>query len=132
MIYIGVSEDGGYAVIDGNKVEARAICGDVLFHDMRNLDAKNTRCVIEMKHPGMETAALPKKASETAYIACRMRQIPFMVVTPGTWERDMKVDGNHVGMCQKLFPGVKIETRANGSAPEADALLLAEYARRSL
>lgn len=132
MIYVGISEAGGYAVIDGTKAETRTVSGASLIKDLRTLNAKNTRCVIEMKHPGAETAILPQGASETAYKFCRMFRLPFMVVTPGTWERDMKVNGNAVDLCKKLFPGVQIETRDNGTVPEADALLLAEYARRSL
>lgn len=132
MIYLGVSEAGAYAVIDGDKVEVRSCSGNSLFPRMHNLKASNTRCVIEMTNPGVETAALPQSASEVAYKICRMRNLPFMVVKRGTWEREFKMDGSTVALCKSIFPGVEIETRADGVSPEANALLLAEYARRSL
>lgn len=131
MIYIGVSESGAYAVIDGNQAEVRSSGKDML-PVMKKLNGKNTRCVIESSNPGYETTSLNKSAAEQMYLYCNLRKIPYMFVKPGSWKRDMNIDKNAVEVCKKLYPFTGIEIRADGSSPEADALLLAVYAKRSL
>ena len=131
MIYIGVSESGAYAVIDGNQAEVRS-SGKDMSSVLKTLNAKNTRCVIESSHPGYETTSLNKSPAEQMYLYCHLRNIPFMFVKPGSWKRDMNIDKNAVEVCKKLYPFTNVETRADGTCPEADALLLAVYAKRSL
>ena len=131
MTYIGASEGGAYALINGNRAEVRSSRDDV-FAFMRQFNGENARCVIESSNPGHETASLNKSVAEQMFVSCRMRKIPYMFVKPGSWRRDMNIDKNAVEVCKKLYPFTNVETRADGTCPEADALLLAVYAKRSL
>ena len=131
MIYVGVSEAGAYAVIDGNQAEIRS-SGKDMSPVLKKLNGKNTRCVIESSNPGYETTSLNKSAAEQMYLYCNLRKIPYMFVKPGSWRRDLNINGSAVDACRRLYPFTNIETRADGTSPEADALLLAEYAKRSL
>lgn len=132
MIYVGVSEAGAYAVIDGNKSETRTYNGDNLIGFLRTLKAQNTRCVIEMANPGVEHAAFPMSASEAAYRYCRTHHLPFMVVKKDAWRREMFVAGDTKRIGKSSYESTQFETRTTGSSPEEDAMYLAEYGKQSL
>ena len=131
MVYIGVSEKGGYAVIDGDMVETRNYKEGGFLDMMMKQRAHESRVVIEMSRPGYETASKNPSLSEVAYKFCRMKGLPCIVVKPGAWQRELKITDNAASVCRKLFPGVGIEKRTDKAAI-TDALLLAEYAKISL
>lgn len=131
MVYIGVSEKGGYAVIDGERVETRNYKEGGFIEMMMKRQAHESRVVIEMSRPGYETVSKNPSLSEVAYKLCRMKGLPCMVVKPGTWQRELKITDNAASVCSKLFPGVGFEKRTDKAAI-IDALLLAEYEKISL
>lgn len=132
MIYVGVSESGAYAVVYGNDAEVRMFDGENLIQFLKTLRGCYARCIVEMTTPGRETASMPMSASEAAYRFCRMKKLPCMVVKKGAWQREMGITGKTKEACRAAFPRVHIEDRADAESPEADALMLAEYARNSL
>lgn len=132
MVYVGVSEGGAYAVVYGNDAEVSIFDGENLIQFLKTLRGCYARCIVEMTTPGMETASMPMSASEAAYRFCRMKKLPCMVVKKGAWQREMGITGKTQEACKTIFPRVHIVVRSDGNSPEADALMLAEYARNSL
>ena len=67
-----------------------------------------------------------------------MYEIPFQEVTPQAWQKEFGVSGDkqtHVDCAKRLFPGVSLkrnEKCKNDFDGYADALLMAEYARRRM
>ena len=64
--------------------------------------------------------------------------IPFQEVTPQTWQKEFGISGDkqtHVDCAKRLFPGVSLK-RSDKCVKDfdgfADALLMAEYARRHM
>ena len=64
--------------------------------------------------------------------------IPFQEVTPQTWQKEFGISGDkqtHIDCAKRLFPGVSLK-RSERCVKDfdgvADALLMAEYARRHM
>ena len=64
--------------------------------------------------------------------------IPFQEVTPQTWQKEFGISGDkqtHIDCAKRLFPGVSLK-RSEKCVKDfdgyADALLMAEYARRHM
>lgn len=64
--------------------------------------------------------------------------IPYELVTPQRWKKEFGVTGDKnsaVSVCQRLFPGVSLLKTERSRKPDdgmAEALLMAEYARRRM
>lgn len=65
-------------------------------------------------------------------------KIPYQLVRPQTWKKEFSITGDKqtsIDMCKKLFPGVNLLATPRSKKENdgmAEALLLAEYARRKL
>ena len=65
-------------------------------------------------------------------------QIPYQLVPPQTWKKEFSLSSDKaksIEVCQKLFPGVDLLATARSRKPNdgiAEAVLMAEYARRKL
>lgn len=63
-------------------------------------------------------------------------EIPYQLVPPQTWKKEFSLSSDKaksIEVCQKLFPGVSLLATPRSRKPNdgmAEALLLAEYARR--
>ena len=116
-------------------------CYEANFHD---LAAYGVRIVVErlFARPGKLSSA---KANfelgrcmgelETMLSMCG---IPFQEVTPQAWQKEFGVSGDkqtHIDCVKRLFPGVSLK-RSEKCVKDfdgyADALLMAEYARRHM
>ena len=67
-----------------------------------------------------------------------MCEIPFQEVTPQAWQKEFGISGDkqtHIDCAKRLFPGVSLK-RSEKCVKDfdgyADALLMAEYARRHM
>ena len=64
--------------------------------------------------------------------------IPYQLVPPQTWKKEFSLTSDKaksIEVCQKLFPNVSLLATARSRKPSdgiAEALLMAEYARRRL
>ena len=64
--------------------------------------------------------------------------IPYQLVPPQTWKKEFSLSSDKaksVEVCQKLFPNVSLLATTRSRKPNdgiAEALLMAEYARRKL
>jgi len=146
MYYIGLDpgKSGGYAIICGHDLEAH---GDFdkaeiisLFHAIAHMPG-GAICCLEKVH------AMPKQGSVSMFSfgenygwlkgvldACR---IPFQEIPPQTWKKEFGLNSDKVKsveVCRQLFPNAEL-TPPNCRKPHdgiAEALLMAEYARRKM
>lgn len=64
--------------------------------------------------------------------------IPYQLVPPQTWKREFSLSSDKsksIEVCQKLFPKVNLKATERSRKPSdgiAEAILMAEYARRKL
>ena len=64
--------------------------------------------------------------------------IPYELVTPKKWKKEFGVTGDKnssISVCQRLFPDVSLLKTEHSKKPDdgmAEALLMAEYARRRM
>lgn len=67
-----------------------------------------------------------------------MYEIPFQEVTPQAWQKEFGISGDkqtHIDCAKRLFPGVSLKRTEKCTKDFdgfADALLMAEYARRHM
>lgn len=65
-------------------------------------------------------------------------RIPYQLVPPQTWKKEFSLTGDKaksIEVCKKLFPGVDLRATERSRKPSdglAEALLMAEYARRKM
>ena len=129
-----------YAPAHAHRVHRSAL----LQGELHDLAAHGVRIVVErlFARPGKLSSA---KANfelgrcmgelETMLSMCG---IPFQEVTPQTWQKEFGVSGDkqtHIDCAKRLFPGVSLK-RSEKCVKDfdgyADALLMAEYARRHM
>ena len=143
---VAVLDTRGFAVLSDVSATAKKMPATErdLFDLLRdiahaNSDADSTVAVVEKVH------AMPKNGSVSCFklgrsfgsilMALTAAQIPFREVPPGTWKRAIGViapkgssdtEKKNIAKrkAQQLFPAVKVTHAV------ADALLIAEYARR--
>lgn len=144
MIYIGidVGKKGGVAIIfeDGTFVypwdDERFI---QTMDIVANMDADCVACV-EQVH------AMPKQGVSSTFAFGRAagfiegvlvaHRIPFQLVPPQKWKKEYSLGNDKaqsIAVCKKLFPNVSLLPTARcakDSDGMAEALLMAEYARR--
>ena len=150
MIYIGVDPGakGAWAVIaesETGRVVKAYPWDDVFFvTDMLALAkvADGTVAVVEkvsaMPHQGVSSMFNFGKSAgfiEGVLSACG---IPYQLVPPRRWKKEFSLDGDKaksIETCRKLFPEVDLkrtERCKTDSDGKAEALLLAEWARRNM
>lgn len=68
----------------------------------------------------------------------KAHSIPYQLVPPQTWKKEFSLSGDKaksIEVCQKLFPKVNLLATERSKKPSdgiAEAILMAEYARRKL
>lgn len=143
MIFVGVDpgKNGGYAVIDDSGAMAYP-WGDIFFiSDMNALKGQKVIAAVERvgARPGQGVTSMFNFGKSVGYIEGVLSAlgIPFQTVAPVAWKREFALIGKDkkasVMVCQQLFPGVDLRRSqrcVTGSDGKAEALLIAEYARR--
>ena len=158
MIYLGADPGltGAIAFIDGSFVQIYPIPTVTVKKSRQKLDMQSLKdivqrvllpgedifCVIERQSTRPEQSAQSGLTTGTNYGVLLgmlfMAGIPYEEVTPQRWKKAMlegtdKSKGASVLKAQSLFPGVSLLRTPRSRVPDhnmAEALLLAEYARR--
>lgn len=150
MIYIGIDpgKDGALAILWGEnrKIDVSIFCIEAYRYLLRIASSEKyqgkVRCCLErvwtMPGEGHKSqGALMEnfgfiKGLLTAY------SIPYELVTPQKWKKEFQITGDKnssIAVCKRLFPGVSLKRTDRCKKDHdgmAEALLMAEYARRRL
>ena len=150
MIYIGIDpgKSGGYAVIKTmtiyNNVIVKPWDDTEFVHDMREiyLDNEISMCCLEKvgAMPGQGVTSMFSFGKSAGFIEGVLEafSIPYQLVPPQTWKKAYSLNSNKqtsIEVCRKLFPAVSLMRTERCKKPHdgmAEALLMAEYARRKL
>lgn len=142
MTYIGIDpgKDGAMALI--REGEVSLIPWDEAYYAKTLGELRGEAlCVLERvgARPGQGVVSMFSFGQNVGYIMGLLTAhgIPFELVTPQRWKRSFGVSDKNdsVSVCRRLFPGVpllrtpKCRKEHDGMA---EALLMAEYARRSM
>ena len=150
-IYIGVDpgKKGGMAIIDGNDVEVYA-WDDALFIDTTRVcvgrgRVRNERVVAAVEKvgamPGQGVTSMFSFGQSYGFILGVLSAfgIGYQLVPPYVWKREFGLlhteKQGSIDVCKRLFPGVSLlptERCRKERDGMAEALLLAEYARRKM
>lgn len=152
MIYLGIDPGakGGYAWIDTEiKCNTATTMPYNEYEFVRSIEnivylsqAKNIRCCIE------KVGAMPKQGVTSMFNfgmnfgilkgVLLANHISFQEISPRRWKKEFNLDNDKkksIRICQELFPYVDLLPTERSRVPSdgmAEALLIAEYARRTL
>lgn len=147
MIYIGVDpgKNGGIAVIhnDGDIIhlypydEYRLVTILEIYANIRNI-----KCVLEKVNamPGQGVVSMFNFGQNFGFIqgVLKAYNIPFELVPPQKWKKEFSVTSDKntsIEVAKRLFPQVNLKATERCKKDHdgmAEALLMAEYARRKL
>lgn len=148
MIYVGidVGKNGGYAIIYPNGIVVDAWDDKSFIEDMQDVamqgERDEIRCCVE------QVGAMPKQGvtsmfnfgKSAGFIEGVLRGIgiPYQLVKPKEWKKEFGLNSDKaksIEVCQRLFPYVDLkatERCKKAHDGKAEALLMAEYARRRM
>lgn len=156
MIYIGIDpgKNGGIAVIqDINRYKHKVIDNYVysddklielikLYEYIHRVDNEHIFCILEYVH------AMPKQGVSSTFNfgmnfgfiqgVLKAYGIPYELVTPQKWKKEFSVTSDKntsIEVAKRLFPNVNLKATERCKKDHdgmAEALLMAEYARRKL
>ena len=145
MIWIGIDpgKAGGYAWIWDGAVTVRPWDDEFFVQDMRCLSLTGEKCMACVEkvgaRPGQGVTSMFSFGKSAGFIegALNALYIGYQLVPPATWKREFSLIGKDkaasIETCRHLFP--ELDLRRTGrcrvaSDGKAEALLMAEYARR--
>lgn len=145
MIYIGIDPgaSGGIGIIDTSEgAEAYVYTDDTLIDLLyqHNTIFNKIRVMVE------QVNAFPGERGQfnfgvnygTIFGILKALRIPFELATPRKWKKEFSLDSDKqksIDCCKRLFPLVdlrKTERSRTDHDGKAEALLIAEYARRHM
>lgn len=149
MIYIGIDpgKNGGFAVISGKSFVEVHTWDDKVFVDRMHSISKafptnEMRCCLEKvgAMPGQGVTSMFTFGTGYGFIQGVLTAygIPYQLVPPQTWKKAFSLNSSKqtsIEVCQKLFPSMNLMRTDRCKKPHdgmAEALLMAEYARRKL
>lgn len=142
-LYIGIDpgKSGALAILDGETVSVYPFDEDAYIRELKIASLQSCVCCLERvgAMPGQGVTSMFSFGANFGFIQGVLRafHIPFELVTPQKWKKEFGVSGKNesVTVCKRLFPGVSLlatEKCRKDSDGMAEALLMAEYARRRL
>lgn len=146
MIYIGIDpgKDGAMAILFDKSYEAEIWTFSPESYKMvcETYGKYTTRCCLERvgAMPGQGVTSTFKFGENFGFIQGLLAaySIPYELVTPQKWKKGFQITGDKnssIAVCKRLFPGVglhRTERCTKDHDGMAEALLMAEYARRHL
>ena len=143
MNYIGIDpgKKGGFAIITSDAVYCRSWDDAEFIHAMKSIEGEP--CIACLEHVG----AMPNQGVTSMFnFGCSFGfiqgvlsayHIPFELVRPQKWKKEFSISGKNesIDVCQRFFPEVGLLPTERGKVPSdgmAEALLMAEYARRKM
>lgn len=144
MIYIGVDvgKKGGYAIIDDDLVIAYPYDDKEFVEFMNSIcDRKAVACIEQvgaMPGQGVTSMFTFGKSAGFAEGVIRALGIKYQLVRPQIWKKEFGLNTDKqksIDVCRRLFPDVNLLASSRCRKPHdgmAEALLMAEYARRKM
>lgn len=143
MNYIGIDpgKKGGFAVLSESGSLVMPWDDALFIRTMESL--RGGPCVTCLEHVG----AMPKQGVTSMFnfgVSFGFIQgvlsafgIPFELIRPQKWKKEFSISDKNesIAVCQRLFPNVSLLPTERCRVPSdgmAEALLMAEYARRKL
>jgi crossover junction endodeoxyribonuclease RuvC len=146
--FIGIDpgKSGGIACIDTES----GICYTVPYSDKELIDmcsfesrkGTNVVCCLEKvgARPGQGVVSMFNFGQSVGYIKGVLEafRIPYQEITPQKWKKEFGLNSEKAAsaeVCRKLFPDISLLATEKCRKPHdgmAEALLMAEYARRKL
>ena len=144
MIYIGVDvgKKGGFAAIGENFGILAHTWDNDRFVSVMKMVAEKDECIACVEHVhamhGQGVSSMFSFGKSAGFIegVLSANYIPYQLVLPKKWKKEYSLgsDKNQsIEVCKKLFPDINLlptPKHKKGSDGMAEALLMAEYARR--
>lgn len=144
--FIGIDpgKSGALAILfDDGQVETHAFDAGVYTHTLKAVrGCESVICCVEKvgAMPGQGVVSMFNFGHNLGFIEGLLRAygIPYQLVPPQTWKKEFSLTSDKaksIEVCQKLFPNANLLATARSRKPSdgiAEALLMAEYARRRL
>lgn len=149
-LFIGIDpgKSGGIACIDTKDGGCYAIpysdndLLDLCRHEGWNGNTEHIMCCLEKvgARPGQGVVSMFSFGQSVGYIKGVLEafRIPYQEIVPQKWKKEFSLNSEKsasVEVCRKLFPDVSLLATEKCKKPHdgmAEALLMAEYARRKL
>jgi crossover junction endodeoxyribonuclease RuvC len=143
-IFIGIDpgKSGGIAVIEDGQARTVPYSDDALHNDLCRIKPAGAVCCLEKvgAMPGQGVTSMFNFGVSYGYImgVLETYRIPYQEIPPQRWKKEFGLNSDKaasVEVCRKLFPDVNLLATPRCRKPHdgmAEALLLAEYARRKL
>ena len=146
MIYIGIDpgKKGAMAVIDGSSIAITAFDEAAYNETLKEITAKDAPAVCCLEHvgamPGQGVTSMFSFGDNFGFIRGLLSAhgVPYELVRPQKWKKEYSITADKnaaVSVCVRLFPGVSLLPTSRCRKPSdgyAEALLMAEYARRHM
>lgn len=146
MIYIGIDpgKDGALAFIEPEPVGISVYPFDegTYAELLQSASGFSCRCCLERvgAMPGQGVTSMFKFGENFGFIQGLLSAfyIPYELVTPQKWKKEFQITGDKnssIAVCKRLFPEVNLRKSDRCRKDHdgmAEALLMAEYARRRL
>ena len=144
MIYIGIDpgKGGALAIIDGNMMNLIPFSETDYINAIKVVPSELAVACVEhvSAMPGQGVTSMFNFGQNFGYIKGLLEafQIPYELVRPQKWKKEFGITGDKnssVEVCKRLFPGVSLRRTERCRKDDdgmAEALLMAEYARRRL
>lgn len=143
-IGIDPGKSGGIALVSEDRVETFPHSDEVLIaclRKARDWGEKVRVCVEKVgAMPGQGVVSMFNFGKSLGFIegVLQAYEISYQLVTPQAWKKEFSLTGdksNSIDVCRKLFPNINLLATPRCRKPHdgmAEALLMAEYARRRL
>nr|DAN03998.1 MAG TPA: HOLLIDAY JUNCTION RESOLVASE [Caudoviricetes sp.] len=144
MIYVGVDvgKKGGFAIIDDDLIATYPYNDQDFISFMSSLKEKKATACIEQvgAMPGQGVTSMFSFGKSAGFLEGVMQAlgIKYQLVRPQTWKKEFGLNSSKqksIDVCRKLFPNVSLLASERCRIPHdgmAEALLMAEYARRRM
>lgn len=151
MVYIGIdpgSRSGAIAIISECATRGHHTVTVFPFDEKRMVDEldglipEKCKCVVERvwSFPKEGVSGAFKFGTNYGYIlgVLTALKIPFETITPSKWKKEFQANSDKnksVAIAQRLFPNVNLKKSQQAKKSNdgmAEALLMAEYARRKM
>lgn len=136
---IAAMDDEGILCLEQFNVDKYV---DVLSYVGRSTSAKDIKVCLEKvgAMPGQGVVSMFNFGHNLGVIEGILSalRIPYQLVPPQTWKKEFSLTGDKaksIEVCKKLFPWVDLRATERSRKPSdglAEALLMAEYARRKM
>lgn len=147
MIYIGIDpgQSGAMAIIKNGEIELYPFDELKYVNEcylVKNCYKENAKCCLEhvSAMPGQGVTSMFKFGENFGFIQGVLQSygIPYELVRPQKWKKEFSITSDKntsIEVCKRLFPGVNLKRTDRCRKDDdglAEALLMAEYARRRL